>query len=75
MIDLIKFSEIKKNPSALLGQKDHAAIVRYSDVVAFVVSPTRMRELLDKETQANQYLSELEMIASGGLHPSDLINL
>lgn len=71
---VLKFSEIKVNPNVMLGL-DHAFICKHSTVVAHVVSPERMTELLEKERQAKQYLTELSMIASGELHPSDLINL
>lgn len=56
MIPLLKFSDIKKNPNIMILDKpfDHAAIVRYSDVVGFVVSPERMRDLLDKEEKLKE---------------------
>ena len=47
---VLKFSEIKKNPNELLGFK-HALICKYGDVVAHVVSPERMRELLEAESK------------------------
>lgn len=49
MIPLIKFSDIKKNPQELIIKDGHAAIIRYSDVVGFVVEPERMKQLLDAE--------------------------
>lgn len=54
MIPLLKFSEIKKNPQVLIFDHDykgHAAIVRYGDVVGFVVPVDRMKELLEKESK------------------------
>lgn len=45
---ILKFSEIKKNPNELLGLK-HALICKYGDVVAHVVSPERMKELISIE--------------------------
>ena len=57
MIPLLKFSEIKKNPQVLIFDKDHkghAAIVRYGDVVGFVVSPERMRQLIDAESKLKE---------------------
>lgn len=53
MIPLLKFSEIKKNPNVMILNDGHAAIVRYGDVVGFVVEPERMRELSDAETKLN----------------------
>ena len=50
MIQLLKFSEIKKNPNIMILEKDHAAIVRYGNVVGFVVEPERMRQLIDAES-------------------------
>lgn len=49
MIPLIKFSDIKKNPQELIIKEGHAAIVRYSDVVGFVVEPERMKSLIHAE--------------------------
>lgn len=46
---VLKLSEIKKDPVCLLGWNMPAAITRYGDVVAYVVSPERMRELLEAE--------------------------
>lgn len=71
---VLKFTDIKKDPNCMLGFK-HAYICKRSDVVAHVVSNERMNQLLEKEQQAAQYLEELNMIASGQLDPSDLINL
>lgn len=48
---VLKFSEIKKDPVCLLGWDRPAVITRYGDVVAYVLSPERMMELLDKEKQ------------------------
>lgn len=53
MIPLLKFSDIKKNPQELIIKEGHAAIVRYSDVVGFVVEPSRMKQLIDTESKLN----------------------
>lgn len=75
MIPLIKFSDIKKNPQELIIKDGHAAIVRYSDVVGFVVEPERMRQLIEAESRANMHLDALRKVASGELCADDLINL
>ena len=54
MIPLLKFSEIKKNPSIMILSDGHAAIVRYGDVVGFVVEPERMRQLIDAEDRLSK---------------------
>lgn len=46
---VLKLSEIKKDPVCLLGWDIPAAITRYGDVVAYVVSPERMKQLLEAE--------------------------
>lgn len=46
---ILKLSEIKKDPVCLLGWDMPAAITRYGDIVAYVVSPERMADLLEKE--------------------------
>lgn len=51
VLPVLKFSEIKKNPNVLTGINGHAAIIRYGDVVAYVVTPERMEELLYAEEQ------------------------
>lgn len=71
---VLKISDVKRDPNIMLGI-DHAFICKRSNIVAHVVSIQRMTELLSKEQQAKQYLEDLNMIASGELHPSDLINL
>lgn len=56
---VLKFSEIKKNPS-LMTRFKQAAVVRYGDVVAYVVSHERMEELLAAEEQyENGYLNDV----------------
>lgn len=54
MIPLLKFSEIKKNPNIMILNEGHAAIVRYGDVVGFVVEPERMRQLIDAEERLSK---------------------
>lgn len=49
--------------------------VRYGDIAAYVVSPQRMKELLDAEAQKNEYLKTLADLQGGKLHIDDLINL
>lgn len=46
---ILKLSEIKKDPVCLLGWDKPAAITKYGDIVAYVVSPKRMAELLEAE--------------------------
>ena len=45
---VLKFTDIKKDPNALLGL-DHAYICKRGDVVAHVVSTERMNQLLIAE--------------------------
>lgn len=47
--EILKFSEIKKDPVCLLGWDRPAAITKYGDIVAYVLSPSRMNELLIAE--------------------------
>lgn len=58
MITLLKFSEIKKNPNIMILNNGHAAIVRYGDVVGFVVEPERMRKLIDAEQRLKELLDD-----------------
>jgi len=51
---VLKFSEIKKDPVCLLGWDRPAMITRYGDVVAYVVSPERMAELLEAEQKLKE---------------------
>ena len=51
---VLKFSEIKKDPVCLLGWDRPAMITRYGDVVAYVVSPDRMRQLIDAEQKLKE---------------------
>ena len=46
---VLKFSEIKKDPVCLLGWDRPAMITRYGDVVAYVISPERMEQLIKAE--------------------------
>lgn len=46
---VLKFSEIKKDPVCLLGWNRPTAITRYGDVVAYVLTPERIDELLKAE--------------------------
>jgi len=50
---ILKLSEIKKDPICLLGWDRPAAITRYGDIVAYVVSPKRMAVLLEAERIIN----------------------
>lgn len=72
---ILKLSEIKKDPVCLLGWDRPAAITRYGDIVAYVVSPSRMDDLLRAESRANMHLDALRRVASGELSAEDLINL
>ena len=58
MIPLLKFSDIKKNPNIMILDNGHAAIVRYSDVVGFVVEPERMRQLIEAEEKLKDIYCE-----------------
>lgn len=53
LTQVLKLSEIKKDPTCLIGCDIPSAITRYGDVVAYVVSPERMRELLEAERKIN----------------------
>jgi len=53
MLPLLKFSEIKKDPAVLLGWDRPVIITRYGDVVAYLVSPQKMEELLEAEKKLN----------------------
>lgn len=48
IVPVLKFSDIKKDPNTLLGV-NHAYVCKYGDVVAHVVSPDRIAELLEIE--------------------------
>lgn len=72
MIPLLKFSEIKKNPNIMILSEGHAAIVRYGDVVGFVVEPDRMRQLIDAESRCNKQENLLDAIKQGRLIAEDL---
>lgn len=62
MIPLIKFSDIKKNPQNLIIKEGHAAIVRYSDVVGFVVEPERMKSLIHAEMMLERIKKDQESL-------------
>lgn len=62
MIPLIKFSDIKKNPQELIIKEGHAAIVRYSDVVGFVVEPERMKSLIHAEMMLERIKRDQEIL-------------
>lgn len=53
---ILKLSEIKKDPVCLLGWDRPAAITKYGDIVAYVLSPERMKELLDAEQKLKELL-------------------
>lgn len=72
---ILKLSEIKKDPVCLLGWDRPAAITKYGDIVAYVLSPERMKELLDAESKAKMHLDALRKVANGELSADDLINL
>ena len=55
LTQVLKLSEIKKDPTCLLGLNRPAAITRYGDVVAYVVSPERMQQLLEAEHKINAF--------------------
>lgn len=48
---VLKLSEIKKNPSCMIGCEDYpeSVVIRYGDVVAYVLTPERMIQLLEIE--------------------------
>lgn len=72
---ILKLSEIKKDPTCLLGWDRPAAVTKYGDIVAYVISPSRMIELLEAEETAKDRLKTLQMIHEGKLDAGDLINL
>jgi hypothetical protein len=49
ILTVLKLSEVKRDPACLLDLMRPAAITKYGDVVAYAVSPKRMRELLEAE--------------------------
>lgn len=53
---ILKLSEIKKDPVCLLGWDRPAAITKYGDIVAYVLSPERMKELLDAEQKLKELM-------------------
>lgn len=53
---ILKLSEIKKDPVCLLGWNRPAAITKYGDIVAYVLSPERMKELLDAEQKLKELM-------------------
>ena len=57
---VLKLSEIKKDPVCLLGWNRPAAITRYGDVVAYVLTPERISELLNTEHEINHFSKSLE---------------
>lgn len=48
---MIKFTDIRRDANKLLGHENETAIIKHSQVVAYVVSPERMEELLYAEEQ------------------------
>lgn len=55
---VLKFSEVKVDPTCLLGWDRPAAITRYGDVVAYVMTPKRMDELLKAEAMLERLKQE-----------------
>lgn len=70
---ILKLSEIKKDPVCLLGWDRPAAITRYGDIVAYVVSPKRMNDLLNAEKEINYFSKSLEDMINE-MHSSGRIN-
>lgn len=48
---MIKFTDIRRDANKLLGHEKETAIIKHSQVVAYVVTPERMEELLYAEEQ------------------------
>ena len=56
---VFKLSEIKKDPACLLGWDNNPAMItRYGDVVAYVVSPERMEQLINAENLMKRVVQE-----------------
>lgn len=49
---VLKFSDIKKDPNILLGH-DHAFVCKRSNIVAHIVSNERMEKLIKAEEREN----------------------
>lgn len=49
---MIKFTDIRRNANVLLNGEAQTGIIKHSEVVAYVVSPERMAELLNYEEDA-----------------------
>ena len=70
---VLKLSEIKKDPTCLLGwDKKPAMITRYGDVVAYVVSPERMEQLIEAEQRFAHAKDLIEAVKQGRLIAEDL---
>lgn len=54
IMSVLKFSEIKKDPSCLIGWDRPAVITRYGDVVAYILTEDRMNELLEAEQKLKE---------------------
>lgn len=51
------------------------AVIEYKKAKFYILSPERMKDLLDAESRANMHLDALRRVASGELSADDLINL
>ena len=69
---VLKFSEIKKDPVCLLGWDRPAMITRYGDVVAYVISPERMEQLIKAEQRFAHAEDLIEAVKQGRLIAEDL---
>ena len=49
---MIKFTDIRRNANVLLTGEAQTGIIKHSEVVAYVVTPERMAELLNYEEDA-----------------------
>lgn len=54
---MIKFTDIRRNANVLLTNKPQVEIIKNSRLVAYVVTPKRMAELLNYEEDAKKRVS------------------
>ena len=54
---MIKFTDIRRNANVLLTDKPQVEIIKNSRLVAYVVTPERMAELLNYEEDAQKRVS------------------
>ena len=55
---MIKFTDIRRNANVLLTGEAQVEIIKNSRLVAYVVTPERMAELLNYEEDANSRMGQ-----------------